>query len=154
MPRQRCGVSWSNSAHWLINLTGAHSRRRKVKNKGKVARFFFKEKKARPPPPPAWPCSTLVELGVRLPCSRCSPCSKVAAQGSVHLTLLKSRASETVAYHKAPEVSVSGCVLPCTWHSESTCIWTAKMPDSFFFFFLIQGRVKFSLCPTPLCPPK
>lgn len=63
------------------------------------------------------------------------PRSKVAAQGSVHPTLLKSGAGETVAYHKAPEVSVSGWVLPCTWHSESICRRTAKMP-AFFFFFL------------------
>lgn len=102
-------------------------------NKVKVASSFFKEKKAGPPPPPAWHFGTVVEQGVWLPCSHCSPRSKVAAQGSVHLTLLKSGASETVAYHKAPEVSVSGCVLPCTWHSESTCRGTARMPALFFF---------------------
>lgn len=81
-----------------------------------------------------------------MPRSLCSPGSKVAAQGSVHLTLLKSGARETVAYQEGAEASVSCCVLPCTWHSESTCRRTAKMP-AFFFFFLIQGRVRFSLHP-------
>lgn len=55
LPRQRCGVSWSNLVHWLINLPGVHSRKGKVKNKGKVASPFFKEKKAGPPPPPPTP---------------------------------------------------------------------------------------------------
>lgn len=132
LPRQRCGVSWSNLAHWLINLTGVHSRKGKVKKEGKVARSFFKEKKAGPPPPPAWRCAQWWSAVFGCLAAAVLP-AKVAVRGSVHLTLLKSRASETVAYHKAPEVSVSGWVLPCTWHSESTCRWTAKMPVFFFF---------------------
>lgn len=55
LPKQRCGVSWSSLVHWLINLPGVHSRKGKVKDKGKTASSFFKEKKARPSPPPAWP---------------------------------------------------------------------------------------------------
>lgn len=130
--RQRRGVSWSNLAHWLINLTGVHSRKGKVRKKGKVARSFFKEKKAGlllPQPGCAAPRRSRV-FGCL---AAAALCSKVAAQASVHLTLLRSRANETVAYHKAPEVSVSGWVLPCTWHSESTCGWTAKVPAFFFF---------------------
>lgn len=53
VPRQRCGVSWSSLACWLISLTGVHSREGKVKKKGKVARSFFKEKKAWPLRAPA-----------------------------------------------------------------------------------------------------
>lgn len=134
LPKQRCGVSWSSLVHWLINLPGVHSRKGKVKNKGKIASSFFKRRKpGLPLPLPG--TSAVVGAGVWLPRSHCSLWSKVAAQGSVHLTLLKSGASETVAYHKVTEVSVSCCVLPCTWHSESTCRRTAKMP-AFFFFFL------------------
>ena len=54
LPKQRCGVSWSNLVHWLIHLPGVHSRKGKAKNKGKIASSFFREKKGRPAPPPAW----------------------------------------------------------------------------------------------------
>lgn len=58
VPRRRRGVSWSNLAHWLINPTGAHSRKGKVKEKGKEARSFSEEKKAGPLLPPARRCGT------------------------------------------------------------------------------------------------